>query len=66
MKLKLLDDGAALGESPLAEGRELKWDAVVLSGLRRSSPLAEGRELKLRMRTVQSEFTRRPSRRGVN
>ena len=32
--------------SPLAEGRELKWQDTIGGSIGRPSPLAEGRELK--------------------
>ena len=38
--------------SPLAEGRELKYDARQHLACRNQSPLAEGRELKFRQNAV--------------
>ena len=52
--------------SPLAEGRELKYDPAWMEQFRLESPLAEGRELKYKGHNRRPELAGRPSRRGVN
>ena len=53
-------------ESPLAEGRELKFRLVGEKLRQNVSPLAEGRELKYGRDDIPTQARRRPSRRGVN
>ena len=54
-------------QSPLAEGRELKYRQAGYPTACRRSPLAEGRELKYgRALSLVHGQLRRPSRRGVN
>ena len=55
-----------LFQSPLAEGRELKFFGTERRNHRRASPLAEGRELKLFAKPLINGGESRPSRRGVN
>ena len=53
--------------SPLAEGRELKWERRAVLRAFAASPLAEGRELKCVCYAVcKATGLGRPSRRGVN
>ena len=54
-------------QSPLAEGRELKYFLENAEDAIRESPLAEGRELKFYADGGRAdEPSSRPSRRGVN
>ena len=53
-------------ESPLAEGRELKYNGKRPLNIVMGSPLAEGRELKSLFFAFPRSHYRRPSRRGVN
>ena len=48
MKCLPVRNGRALIASPLAEGRELKYNLPVIDIFNIASPLAEGRELKFR------------------
>ena len=58
---------SVLAESPLAEGRELKFAVLGQRLFALSvSPLAEGRELKLELTRRNTAPDCRPSRRGVN
>ncbi len=67
MKCKPLLFTLHLDESPLAEGRELKYLCNMLAKPPRGSPLAEGRELKCVTDAPEiPSASRRPSRRGVN
>ena len=46
--------------SPLAEGRELKYDPAWMEQFRLESPLAEGRELKFVPRQVEQRIVVAP------
>ena len=55
-----------LSQSPLTQGRELKFFLRVAAAQHGESPLTQGRELKLVWRGVGIRQRRRPSHRGVN